>query len=148
MHRRWIFAAPAVWLLALMVGVGAHETGDASGQTPQRPGWTIPAGGDKEPNPLSVNEAVIGNGRKLYAAKCQRCQGPGGLGDGPDADKARQPDMDLTAAARAARNPDGMVFYKVWNGRATPKMPAFSEELSREQAWAIVAYVQTLRVKK
>jgi len=50
-------------------------------------------------------------------------------------------------AARAARNTDGTVFYKIWNGRATPKMPAFSEQLSKEQAWTIVAYVQTLRAK-
>jgi mono/diheme cytochrome c family protein len=26
-------------------------------------------------------------------------------------------------------------------------MPAFSEQISKEQAWAIVAYVQTLRPK-
>ena len=55
--------------------------------------------------------------------------------------------MDLTAAARAARNPDGVVFYKVWNGRPSPKMPAFSDDLSKEQVWAVVAYVQTLRAK-
>lgn len=148
MHRRWILMAPlAVWLLALVAGVAAQQ---GAQQPPARPraGWTIPPGGDKEPNPLTVNDAVTAAGRKLFAAKCQRCHGPEGRGDGPDADKAHQPDMDLTAAARAARNPDGMVFYKIWNGRATPKMPAFSEELSRDQAWAIVAYVQTLRIKK
>ncbi|MCR4373258.1 MAG: c-type cytochrome, partial [Acidobacteria bacterium] len=56
-------------------------------------------------------------------------------------------DMDLTNPARAARNADGQVFYKIWNGRLSPKMPAFSEELTKEQAWAIVAYVQSVRGK-
>ena len=39
------------------------------------------------------------------------------------------------------------MFYKIWNGRLNPKMPTFSEELTKEQAWAIVAYVQSLRGK-
>jgi mono/diheme cytochrome c family protein len=55
--------------------------------------------------------------------------------------------MDLTNPKRAERNPDGIVFYKVWNGRKRPKMPAFSAELTEDQAWAVVAYTQTLRKK-
>jgi mono/diheme cytochrome c family protein len=54
-------------------------------------------------------------------------------------------DMDLTNPKRAERNSDGVVFYKIWNGRKKPKMPAFKDELTKEQAWSIVAYSQTLR---
>jgi mono/diheme cytochrome c family protein len=53
--------------------------------------------------------------------------------------------MNLTNPKRADRNPDGVVFYKVSNGRRNPKMPAFKEELSKDQIWSVVAYVQTLR---
>jgi mono/diheme cytochrome c family protein len=53
--------------------------------------------------------------------------------------------MDLTSAARASANPDGVIFHKVWNGRSSPRMPRFGDELSREQVWAVVAYVQSLR---
>ena len=56
-------------------------------------------------------------------------------------------DMDLTVAKRADRNPDGVVFYKVMNGRKRPKMPAFKEELNEQQVWQVVAYVQSLRKK-
>ena len=59
--------------------------------------------------------------------------------------KKKSFDMDLTRADRAAANPDGVVFYKVWNGRQEPRMPSFEDQLSKEQAWAVVAYVQTLR---
>jgi mono/diheme cytochrome c family protein len=39
------------------------------------------------------------------------------------------------------------VFYKVWNGRKKPKMPAFKETLTEQQVWSVVSYVQTLRKK-
>jgi mono/diheme cytochrome c family protein len=55
--------------------------------------------------------------------------------------------MDLTVAARAARNSDGQVFYKIWNGRQSVRMPAQSKELTKEQVWSIVAFVQTLRAR-
>ena len=50
-------------------------------------------------------------------------------------------------AKRADRNSDGVVFYKVSNGRRKPKMPAFKDELNEQQIWSVVAYVQTLRKK-
>ena len=65
---------------------------------------------------------------------------------GPDADPDAA-DMDLTNAKRADRNSDGVMYYKVWNGRKKPKMPAFSAEITEEQAWAVVAYAQSLRKK-
>jgi mono/diheme cytochrome c family protein len=55
--------------------------------------------------------------------------------------------MDLTNPKRADRNPDGVVFYKVWTGRQRPKMPTFKDELTEQQVWSVVAYVQTLRKK-
>jgi len=33
----------------------------------------------------------------------------------------------------------------VWNGRKKPKMPAFKDELSKDQVWQIVTFAQTLR---
>ena len=63
-------------------------------------------------------EGASQTGKELFEKNCQKCHGPGGKGDGPDADPDQQQDMDLTVARRAARNPDGVVFYKIWNGRA------------------------------
>jgi hypothetical protein len=45
----------------------------------------------------------------------------------------------------AARNPDGVMFYRIWNGRAKPKMPAMKADLTRTDVWTIVQYVKTLR---
>lgn len=107
-------------------------------------GWTIPPEAQALKSPLAVNEKVIAGGQEIYKDKCERCHGPAGRGDGPDADPDAG-EMDLTLAKRAERNPDGVVFHKVLNGRRKPKMPAFKEELSQEQIWTVVAYVQSLR---
>ena len=53
--------------------------------------------------------------------------------------------MDLTNPKRAGRNPDGVVYYKVLNGRRRPKMPAFKGELTDQQIWSVVTYAQSLR---
>ena len=130
--------------LAILAGAVSLRVVNAA---PQAGRWTIPATAVDEKNPLPINEATLAGGKKLFAGKCQRCHGPAGKGDGPDADPKYAADMDLTNPARAARNVDGQVFYKIWNGRSNPKMPAFSEEMTKEQVWAIVAYAQSLRKK-
>jgi mono/diheme cytochrome c family protein len=109
-------------------------------------GWQLPPTANEEKNPFAGDAKAVAAGKELFLKNCKRCHGPGGLGDGPDADPDSSQDMDLTVAKRASRNPDGVVFYKLWNGRKKPKMPAFKNEgLTKDQAWQIVAFVQTLR---
>jgi mono/diheme cytochrome c family protein len=115
---------------------------------PNPSGWQIPPDADTLKSPLTVDDKVLAQGKAIFKDKCERCHGPAGLGDGPDADPDAMGDMDLTVAKRAARNPDGVVFHKVMNGRRKPKMPAFKEELTPEQVWAVVAYAQSLRRSK
>jgi mono/diheme cytochrome c family protein len=124
---------------------GAQETAAPSASSPS--GWQLPADAAATKNPLTVDETVLASGKALFKDKCERCHGPAGLGDGEDADPDAQEDMDLTTPKRAARNPDGVVYYKVLNGRRRPKMPAFKEELTPEQIWTVVAYTQSLRRK-
>ena len=140
-----LFACAAVAASVAIVTAGA----DAQTKPSSNPaGWQLPADAETLKNPLTVDEKLLATGKDVFKDKCERCHGPGGLGDGPDADPDAMTDMDLTVAKRAERNPDGVVFYKVMNGRRKPKMPAFKEELTPEQAWAVVAYAQSLRKKK
>ncbi|HSL22493.1 MAG TPA: c-type cytochrome [Vicinamibacterales bacterium] len=136
--------ALAALLCAVVVTLGAQEKPASGGQRPDD-GWTVPSGASEEKNPLTVTPQTLVAGRALFQKNCRRCHGPKGIGDGPDADPDYMADMDLTNPKRAERNPDGVVFHKVWNGRQKPKMPAFKEELTKEQVWTIVSYVQTLR---
>ena len=125
MHIRSTLLAAAALVFTCGLAVSARQQPPAQGNPN---GWQIPP-----------------EGKELFGKNCQRCHGPGGKGDGPDADPDAMQDMDLTVARRAARNPDGVVFYKAWNGRKKPKMPAMKDELTKDQLWQIVTYVQTLR---
>ena len=109
--------------------------------------WILGQDADTKTNPLTLDEKTLTAGKAIYKDKCARCHGPGGLGDGPDADPDVAEDMDLTNPKRGPRNPDGVVYYKVLNGKQRPKMPAFKDELSEEQVWTVVAYVQSIRKK-
>ena len=159
MSRRWSVLATAAAVFVASFAVSARESATAassSGSTPgqkqnqdaPRPGgWTLPANAADEKNPFAGDPKAVETGKTLFKKHCERCHGPGGKGDGKDADPDNQQDMDLTVARRAARNPDGVIFYKAWNGRAKPKMPAVKDDMTKEELWQIVSYVQTLRQK-
>ena len=142
-----------VMFLTLVVSAGGAAAGAAL--TPSNPaaqqrtssGWTLPADAAATKSPLTVDDKVLAIGKKVFTDKCQKCHGAKGLGDGPDADPDHAEDMNLTNPKRAERNPDGVVFYKVLNGRRKPKMPPFKDDLSTEQIWSVVAYAQSLRKK-
>ena len=154
MRTRWsLFVAAGLIFVGGFAASASHApspgttTTAQQGQTPAANpnGWTIPETAAQEKNPFADDATAVAAGKQLFEKNCKRCHGPGGLGDGPDADPDAMQDMDLTVARRASRNPDGVVFHKVWNGRKKPKMPAFKDELSKDQVWQIVSYTQTLR---
>lgn len=148
--KRGVVVALFLTLIAWSVALGAREAGrnftPAAFQGGES-GWSVPPAAVAEKSPLTVNDTVLASGKRLYGDKCARCHGVRGKGDGPEGDEAHQEDMDLTVAARAGKNPDGVLFYRIWNGRTTSKMDPMSKELTKEQVWALVAYVQTLRAK-
>jgi mono/diheme cytochrome c family protein len=120
-----------------------EATHDHDAPTPG--GWTLPPDAQQKKSPLTADAKTLALGKSVFKNKCQKCHGANGLGDGPDADPDHQEDMDLTNASRASKNPEGVMFYKVSNGRKKPKMPAFKEQLSENDIWAVVAYAQSLR---
>ena len=147
MIRRGLMTAGALVLAATASAIAWDNQTDKP-QTAKPPsGWTLPPNAAETKNPHTVDDKLLATGRAVYKDKCQKCHGPGGLGDGPDADPDVREDMDLTNPKRADRNSDGVVYYKILNGRRKPKMPALKDELTPEQIWAVVAYAQTLRKK-
>lgn len=104
--------------------------------------WQIPAAAKTEKSPLKATLDVVKKGRAIFTTRCQKCHGPGGMGDGPDADPKDKP-ANLVAS-KADENPDGVLFYKVFNGQP-PKMPAFKGMMSRDEIWTVAEYVKSLR---
>ena len=148
---RFTVARALVLAAALCTVAGVHTSLGAQAKPPHdhdQPGpdsWTLPPAAEQKKNPLTVDAKVLAQGKSIFKSKCQKCHGPNGKGDGPDADPEHQENMDLTRASRASKNPDGVMFYKVSNGRKKPKMQAFKDQLTEEQIWAVVAYAQSLR---
>lgn len=150
--RSSLFAAAGLILLGSLAVSARQPSGLAIvAQAPQPKanpnGWTLPPTADQEKNPVAGDAKALLAGKELFTKNCQKCHGPGGKGDGPDADPDSIEDMDLTNPKRAGRNPDGIVFYKIWNGRAKPKMPPQKDKLTKDEIWKIVSYAQTLRQK-
>ena len=116
----------------------------------QYQGWLIPPGGHGEKSPLSSDAKTIARGKALYAAHCASCHGPEGKGDGPGSDYA----SDLTDDLRTELNTEGVLFYKIWNGRIkygkgpTEDMPAFGGKLAKDEVWTLVEYLKLLRTSR
>ena len=140
-HRTWALLCAAL-MFCPTVGI---EVARVATQAPdESKGWVIPERAAMVSNPELLNAAALARGQGLYKAKCQRCHGAEGAGHGPEADPDH-PAGDLTDRRAAARNPDGVLFYKIWNGRAKPKMPAMKADITPADVWTLVHYVKTLR---
>ena len=114
--------------------------GLAAGASAQYAGWTIPDGGKDEKSPVKSAADAAKKGKSLYASNCAKCHGPEAKGNGPDSDHA----ADLTDEFRTDLNPEGILYYKMWNGHGSD-MPAFKSKLTKDDVWALVEYLKVLR---
>ena len=141
--QRTRYSGRIVAVIAAIVATAAMLVAQDQKQTDSD--WTIPANAAMEINPIPSTPEVIAQGKKIFENRCQRCHGRDGRGHGPEAE-ADHPAGNLTDRLRAAFNPDGVMFYKIWNGRQSPKMPAFrKEDLSKEDVWTVIQYAKTFR---
>lgn len=105
--------------------------------------WTIPDDAPELASPLKVDANVLKRGAGIFNSRCRKCHGPEGKGDGPYSD-LDEPAADLTMA-EVGRIPDGVLFYKIWNGKKP--MPAFKTDLEKKDVWSVVAFVKTLSAR-
>ena len=131
--------------IALLLWIARAQTFTAQSaseavQSENAKGWQIPERAIDEKSPSAPTSDLLKNGRGLFKTRCQKCHGPEGKGNGPDGDKERPP-ADLTAS----RNLDGVMFYKVWNGRKNPTMPAFKSMMTKDEIWTVIEYAKSLR---
>lgn len=94
------------------------------------------------PSPADARQAA-----QLYMANCAVCHGMAGHGDGSvakyfkDNPTAPVPPSDLTSQL-VQRHTDGELYWIVANG--VGNMPAFGDELTDEQLWAVVGELRQL----
>jgi hypothetical protein len=94
-------------------------------------------------NPLIGQEKRwLPRGGHVYANHCQVCHGPAGQGDGPVATAARLGKWSLVDD-KVAKMPDGQLFHVLTYGK--DKMASYAGQLSREDRWAAILHVRSLR---
>ena len=92
-------------------------------------------------NPLATTEEVLKEGKVLYTQYCNHCHGEKGMGDGLVGIAYK----GVTAYnSRAVKNrSEGEIFHVITHGKG--RMWAHGSQVSIENRWKIVKYVQTLQ---
>jgi mono/diheme cytochrome c family protein len=94
-------------------------------------------------NPIPRTADSIARGRLLFQQQCAICHGERGLGDGPVAASLNKKPEDLSKIAGPPIFPDGIVVYRIANGKNL--MPAFKTTLSESQLWDLLNFIRSLR---
>lgn len=93
---------------------------------------------------LEKSPATTAMGAKVYAEHCARCHGSNGMGNG-DSAQALSPSPALLAYM--IRRPISVDEYLLWTisdggKQFESEMPAFREVLSKDEIWAVIAYMR------
>ncbi len=96
--------------------------------------------------PIPVTAALARTGRRRFETVCAPCHGLLGDGDGPVARHMvlRRPPSLLTDTMRAT--PAGRFYRTIEEGYGL--MPSYASLLSPEERWAVVAYLDALRLSQ
>lgn len=106
--------------------------------------WLAPPTADTIKNPCKGDVASAEEGRKLYVKNCAVCHGDKGKGDGV-ASAGLTPKPADHSSEKCQKQSDGILFWKITNGRAP--MPGYASILNKNQRWALVNYIRTLKRK-
>jgi mono/diheme cytochrome c family protein len=96
-------------------------------------------------NPLPRKAETVEHGGRIYAENCAACHGPTGAGDGAAGRDLSPPPGNLAWLSQMPLVQwDPFMYWTVADGGAQFKtaMPAFKDGLSKEDIWAVVAYIQ------
>ncbi len=115
----------------------------ANAQAKAKP-WPVPDKFKAAKSPVNLkDQAVIDNGKELWAKNCKSCHGSKGLGDGPKAAALKTHPGDFSSAAFQAFT-DGEIHYRTITGR--DEMPAYDKKIpDAKDQWALVAFMRTFK---
>jgi mono/diheme cytochrome c family protein len=92
-------------------------------------------------NPIPPTQESVQRGGQIYAERCAICHGDDGRGDGPAGLALRPPPADFRVHM-AAGHTDAQLFDWIKNGFPGSAMPAFRDQLSPEDRWNVLNYIQ------
>jgi mono/diheme cytochrome c family protein len=129
-----------VWvLIAVLIATGnmvfAHE----------KTGWIAPAEAKKMKNPVKATKVSIQKGKEIYENKCALCHGTKGDGKGP-ASAGLDPKPTNFKESHGEKMTDGEHFWKITTGRGA--MPSYEKDLTAEERWHVINYIDTFNRSK
>ena len=130
MKHRFFCWALVLSLMAIGALVFAHE----------KTGWIAPAEAKKMKNPVKATKITIQKGKEIYEKKCSLCHGDKGDGKGP-ASAGLNPKPTNFKDSHGEKMTDGEHFWKITTGRGG--MPSFAKDLTEEERWHVIHYVNT-----
>jgi len=92
-------------------------------------------------DPFPPTPEVLAKGEHVYRTFCWVCHGETGQGDGPIIGKFPNPPSYTSDRVKAL--PEGQIFHVITRG--TGLMPAYATQISPEDRWKAVRYVQKLQ---
>lgn len=98
--------------------------------------------GNELTSPTAGGATAVKRGEFVFQNYCATCHGAGGLGNGPVAQRGFPPPPSLLAD-KARKMKDGQMFHILTYGQNN--MPSYASQISREDRWAVIAYVRSLQ---
>lgn len=92
-------------------------------------------------NPFQGSADSVARGETLWMQYCMACHGREGAGDGPATAQLSVKPKDLTMVALPPVFPDGILAYRIANGKKT--MPAWKDVFPPDQVWDLVSYIRS-----
>ena len=105
----------------------------------------IPAPYNSLSNPLPRTRKTVQRGAEIYEQNCASCHGSTGAGDGPVGRTLSPPPANLAWLSQMPMVQwDLLMYWTVAEGGAQfgSAMPAFKDALSKDDIWAVIAYIQ------
>jgi mono/diheme cytochrome c family protein len=92
-------------------------------------------------NPLDSTSVIVAQGKMLFDRYCEHCHGSTGMGDGLVGEVLKGVTPYNSRAVKD--KPGGHIFHVITNGKG--RMGAHGSQVSVEDRWKIVRFVQTLQ---
>jgi len=135
MKSRIVYSTLVLSLISSVMIAVAHE----------KTGWIAPEEAKKMKNPIKSTQASIQKGKEIYEKKCALCHGARGDGKGP-ASAGLNPRPTNFKDSHGEKMSDGEHFWKITTGKGG--MPSFGKDLTEEERWHVINYVNTFMKHK
>lgn len=92
-------------------------------------------------NPFEGDKKALKRGKELYMMNCAHCHGPKGMGDGLVGKRYKGVTTYNSAVVKDKKA--GHIYWVITNGKG--RMKAHASQLSPDERWKVVSFVQTLQ---